>query len=307
MNERRNLVRFAWLSIGTAVLTMGLKAGAFLLTGSVGLLSDALESGVNLVAAIAALISLMVAAQPPDEQHAYGHTKAEYFSSALEGGLILIAALAIMATAVERVLHPQPLQQLSLGLIISVVAGVLNFLTAQVLLRAGRRHESVTLEADAQHLMTDVWTTAGVLLGVAAVMVTGWEILDPLIAFAVGLQIVRTGAGLVWKASMGLMDTALPAGEVAKIVALLEEHCEEGVTFHALRTRQSGAQRFVSVHIQVPGAWSVQRGHALLEEVEADIRGALPRVAVFTHLEPAEDPVSWEDITLHRPEEEEAG
>ena len=300
MDERRKLVRFAWLSIGTAVATMALKAGAYLFTGSVGLLSDALESGVNLVAAIAALISLMVAAQPPDEEHAYGHTKAEYFSSALEGGLILLAALAIVATAVERLLHPEPLRQLNLGLLISIVAAVLNFFVAKILLRAGRQYESATLEADAQHLLTDVWTTGGVVVGVGAVMVTGWEILDPIIAILVSLQIVRTGARLMWDASMGLMDTALPAEEQAKIVAILEEHMEEGVEYHALRTRQSGAQRFVSFHIQVPGAWTVQRGHALLEEIEEDVRASLPRVAVFTHLEPLEDPASWADITLHR-------
>ena len=300
MESRQKLLRFAWLSIGTAVTTMFMKALAYLFTGSVGLLSDAMESGVNLVAAIAALISLVVAAQPPDEEHAYGHTKAEYFSSALEGGLILLAALAIVATAVERLLHPQPLQQLNLGLVISVVAALLNFLVARVLLQAGQRYESATLEADAHHLLTDVWTTAGVVVGVGAVAVTGWQILDPLIAIVVGFQIVRTGARLVWKATMGLMDTALPAGEQAQIVAILEAHRADGVSYHALRTRQSGAQRFVSVHIQVPGRWTVQRGHTLLEQIEADVRHALPRVAVFTHLEPLEDPASWEDIALHR-------
>lgn len=300
MRKREDLIKFAWLSIGTAVATMALKAFAYLFTGSVGLLSDALESGVNLVAAIAVLISLMVATQPPDEEHAYGHTKAEYFSSAFEGGLILVAALAIIVTAVERLLHPQELEQLGVGLMVSVAAAILNLLVARVLLQAGQRYESTTLEADAHHLMTDVWTTGGVVLGVGAVAVTGWEILDPLIAIAVGLQIVRTGIRLMWQASMGLMDTALPAKEQERIVTILEEHLEDGVTYHALRTRQSGAQRFVSVHIQVPGAWSVQRGHALLEEIEADVRETLPRVAVFTHLEPVEDPVSWADVDLHR-------
>lgn len=304
MDERRKLVRFAYLSIGTAVATMGLKAAAYLFTGSVGLLSDALESGVNLVAAIAALISLIVASQPPDEEHPYGHTKAEYFSSALEGGLILVAAMAIVVTAAERLLRPQPLQQLGVGLGVSVVAAILNLVVAQVLLRAGSRYESATLEADAHHLMTDVWTTGGVVVAVGAVAVTGWEILDPLIAIAVGLQIIRTGFQLMWKASMGLIDTALPPEEQAKIVEILEEHREEGVEYHALRTRQSGAQRFVSVHIQVPGEWTVQRGHALLEDLEADVRESLPRIAVFTHLEPVEDPASWADISLHRDGEE---
>ena len=295
-------MRFAWLSIATALVTMGLKAGAYLLTGSVGLLSDALESSVNLVAATIALVSLWVAAQPPDEEHAYGHTKAEYFSSAVEGGLILVAALAIMVSAGERLLHPRPLQQLDIGLGISVVAALLNLIVARVLARAGRDYESATLTADAQHLMTDVWTSAGVVLAVGAVAVTGWQPLDPIIAMVVSLQIVRSGLRLVREAASGLMDTALPEEEQEQITAILDEHVAkaDGVQYHALRTRRSGAQRFVSVHIQVPGAWSVQHGHTLLEEIEHDIRRALPRVHVFTHLEPLEDPVSWDDITLDR-------
>lgn len=300
MHERKRLTRFAWLSIATALVTMSLKAGAYLLTGSVGLLSDALESSVNLVAAIIALVSLWVAAQPPDEEHAYGHSKAEYFSSAVEGGLILVAALAILASAGERLLHPRPLQQLDVGLAISVLAAFLNLVAARVLARAGREYESATLNADAQHLMTDVWTSAGVVLAVGAVAVTGWQPLDPLIAMVVAVQIVRSGLRLVREAAQGLMDTALPEKEQEQIVAILEGHAVDGVQYHALRTRRSGAQRFVSVHIQVPGAWSVQRGHTLLEEIERDIRQTLPRVHVFTHLEPLEDPVSWEDIRLDR-------
>lgn len=300
MQDRKRLTRFAWLSIATALVTMGLKAGAYLVTGSVGLLSDALESSVNLVAAIIALVSLWVAAQPPDEEHAYGHSKAEYFSSAVEGGLILVAALAIVASAGERLLHPRPLQQLDVGLGITVVAAFLNLVVARVLARAGREYESATLAADAQHLMTDVWTSAGVVLAVGAVAVTGWQPLDPLIAMVVAVQIVRSGLRLVREAAQGLMDTALPEKEQEQIVAILEGHAVDGVQYHALRTRRSGAQRFVSVHIQVPGAWSVQRGHTLLEEIEWDIRQALPRVHVFTHLEPLEDPVSWEDIRLDR-------
>lgn len=300
MQDRKRLMRFAWLSIATALATMGLKAGAYLLTGSVGLLSDALESSVNLVAAIIALVSLWVAAQPPDEEHAYGHTKAEYFSSAVEGGLILVAALAILASAGERLLHPRPLQQLDVGLAITVVAALLNLIVARVLVRAGREYESATLAADGQHLMTDVWTSAGVVLAVGAVAVTGWQPLDPLIAIVVSVQIVRSGLGLVREAAQGLMDTALPDKEQEQIAAILEGHTVDGVQYHALRTRRSGAQRFVSVHIQVPGAWSVQRGHTLLEEIERDIRAALPRVHVFTHLEPLEDPTSWDDIRLDR-------
>lgn len=300
MHERKRLTRFAWLSIATALVTMGLKAVAYLLTGSVGLLSDALESSVNLVAAIIALVSLWVAAQPPDEEHAYGHSKAEYFSSAVEGGLILVAALAILVSAGERLLHPRQLQQLDVGLAVSVLAALLNLVVARVLAQAGREYESATLTADAQHLMTDVWTSAGVVLAVGAVAVTGWQPLDPLIALVVAMQIVRSGLRLVREAAQGLMDTALPEQEQAQIVAILEQHATDGVQYHALRTRRSGAQRFVSVHIQVPGAWSVQRGHTLLEEIERDIRQTLPRVHVFTHLEPLEDPVSWADIRLDR-------
>lgn len=294
------LTRFAWLSVAAALATIGLKAAAYFLTGSVGLLSDALESGVNLVAALVALWALSVAARPPDEEHAYGHFKAEYFSSGVEGGLILVAAVTIVLTAVNRLLHPQPLEQLGIGLLVSAVAGVLNFVVARILLRAGQQYQSVALEADAHHLLTDVWTSAGVLLGVGAVAVTHWQPLDAIIAILVGIQIMVSGWRLLRKAALGLMDTALPAEEVGKITAVLDHYCQNGVTYHALRTRQSGQQRFVSFHIQVPGAWTVHRGHTLLEEMERDIRAALGRIAVFTHLEPREDPASWHDMVLNR-------
>ena len=300
MQERRKLTHFAWLSIATALVTMGLKGLAFILTGSVGLLSDALESSVNLLAAIIALIALIVAAQPPDEEHAFGHGKAEYFSTAVEGGLIVVAALTIVISATQRLLRPQPLEAVGAGLVVSIIAATLNFVVAHILLRAGKNYESTALVADGRHLFTDVWTSAGVVLGVGAVALTGWQLLDPLIALAVAVQIVLTGVHLMRDASLGLMDTALPAEEQEQIVQILESHRSAGVAYHALRTRRSGAQRFVSVHIQVPGAWTVQRGHTLLEEIEGEIRAALPRVAVFTHLEPAEDPLSWQDITLNR-------
>lgn len=301
MEDRYRLTRFAWLSIATAVLTIGLKATAYFLTGSVGLLSDALESGVNLATAVFALIVLTIAAQPPDDEHEYGHTKAEYFSGGFEGSLILIAALAIAVTAVQRLIHPQPLEQVSLGLIISVLASLGNGLTALVLLRVGRQHNSLTLTANARHLLTDVWTSVGVIVGVLAVKLTGWQWLDPVLALLVALQIVRTGVGLVKTAVNGLMDTSLPAAEVDKVRAVLDSYCSDAVQYHALRTRQSGAHRFVSVHVQVPGAWSVQRGHTLLEAIERDLRLAVAPVSVFTHLEPVDDPISWEDIALHRP------
>lgn len=303
MNERRSLTRFAWLSIVAALITITLKAVAYLLTGSVGLLSDALESGVNLAAAIIALITLTVAARPPDEEHAYGHSKAEYFSGGIEGSMIVIAAAMIVFSALEKLLRPQPLQQVEIGLAISLVAAGVNLAAALVLNRAGQEYESTVLQADARHLLTDVLTTIGVLVGVGAVAITGWYPLDPIIALLVALQILRSGFKLIRNSVQGLMDTAIPNDEQEQIVGILEKHAGDGVQYHALRTRRSGAQRFISVHIQVPGAWSVQRGHSLLEEIEADVRESLPRVSVFTHLEPVEDPVSWKDIPLNREKE----
>lgn len=295
-----HLTRFAWLSIATAVLTIGLKATAYLFTGSVGLLSDALESGVNLVTAVFALIILTVAARPPDAEHAYGHSKAEYFSGGLEGTMIMVAALLIGGTAVHRLIFPQPLQMLGIGLAVSLIAAAGNGLVGVILLRAGRQHRSVTLEADGKHLLTDVWTTAGVLVGLGVVALTGWLWLDAVIAILVALHIGRSGYLLVREALDGLMDTTLPEEDVAVVQAVLEAQCQGEVSYHALRTRRSGAQRFVSVHVQVPGQWSVQQGHTLLETIERELSRQLSPISVSTHIEPREDPVSWEDIPLNR-------
>lgn len=303
ITERKGLVRFAWLSIATALLTIGLKATAYLLTNSVGLLSDAIESGVNLIAGIFALIVLTIAAQPPDEEHAYGHDKAEYFAGGAEGTLILIAAVTIAYSAVRRLLDPQPLEQLGVGLGVSVLAGILNLIVGRILLRAGKQYNSITLEADANHLLADVRTTVGVLLGILAVSLTDWYFLDPVIALLVTGQIVLAGIRLVRKSVLGLMDTALPPQEVKQITDIIEQHTAQGVRYHALRTRQSGAQRFMTVHIQVPGSWSVQEGHALLEEIEQDVYRQLRPISIVTHLEPLEDPRSWEDMELNRGEE----
>jgi cation diffusion facilitator family transporter len=300
MPERRYLTRFAWLSIATAMITIALKAAAYLLTGSVGLLSDALESGVNLATAVLALIILTVAAQPPDEEHAYGHDKAEYFSGGVEGTLILIAAGTIIFSAVRSFFNPQPLEQLGAGIGVSVVAAVCNWVTGRTLLRAGEQHNSITLTAGAHHLLADVWTSGGVVVGVAIVAFTGWQPLDPLLAIIVALHILRSGLRLVRQAINGLMDTSLPPAELEQVAQILEQYRSQNVNYHALRTRQSGAQRFVTVHIQVPGAWTVQKGHSLLEEIERDLRQAIAPVAVITHLEPVEDPVSWQDIPLNR-------
>jgi cation diffusion facilitator family transporter len=300
MESRGRLTRYAWLSVVTAVAIICLKVAAYWLTGSIGFLSDALESGANIAAAIITLVALIVAARPPDREHAYGHTKVEYFSSGLEGALIFVAALVIATQAIQRLLNPQPLEQVGIGVAISAVAAVCNFIVARVLLRAGRQHRSAALTADAHHLLTDVWTSAGVILAVLLVGLTGWLWLDPVIGLVVALQILWTAYKLIRAAVDGLMDTGLPEEEIAQINAVLERYAAAGVTFHALRTRQAGAQRFISVHIQVPGQWSVQQGHELLEQIEHELRQALAPVTVFTHLEPVEDPVSWHDATLYR-------
>ncbi|MEX1143436.1 MAG: cation diffusion facilitator family transporter [Anaerolineales bacterium] len=298
--NRAFLTRYAWLSLLAAIATIGLKAGAYLLTGSVGLLSDAMESLVNLAGAILALVVLTIAAQPPDEEHTYGHTKAEYFSSGVEGGLILLAAASIGYAAVDRLLNPRPLESIGIGLAISVLASLINLGTALIIRQAGQRHNSPTLVANAQHLFTDVWTSAGVLLGVALVAASGRTWLDPVVALLVALNITWTGFRILRDSALGLMDTALPADELAQIKKILDSYRKEEVRYHALRTRQGGARRFVSVHILVPGAWHVQRGHRLLERIEAEIRAALPNVTVLTHLESLEDSASWEDQTLDR-------
>ncbi|BAM00900.1 cation efflux family protein [Caldilinea aerophila DSM 14535 = NBRC 104270] len=290
-----------YLSIAAAILTISLKGLAYYLTGSVGLLSDALESVVNLAAALLALLLLTIAERPPDEEHAYGHTKAEYFSSAAEGALILLAAYSIVATAIQRILEPQPLENIGVGLVISVAASAINFGVARVLMQAGRRYNSITLEADAQHLMTDVWTSAGVVIGVIAVALSGWLILDPLVALAVAANIVWSGVQLMRRSALGLLDSAIPQEERQQVAEILNRYAPQGVQYHSLRTRQAGQRRFISVHVLVPGKWTVQRGHNLLEQIERDVRNALPGpTTILTHLEPVEDPVSMEDIEIDR-------
>jgi cation diffusion facilitator family transporter len=295
-----NLTRYAWLSIAAAVATIALKTMAYLLTGSVGLLSDAVESIVNLVGAVMALSMLTVAARPADEDHSYGHSKAEYFSSGVEGTLILIAALSIAVAAVRRLFDPQPLEQVGIGLAVSAGASLVNLAVALVLLRVGRQHHSITLEANAQHLFTDVWTSVGVIVAVAAVAATGWLPLDPIVALLVAANIVWTGTRIVRRSILGLMDTALPPDELEAVKVALDSHLNDGIEYHALRTRQSGARRFVSLHVLVPGEWTVHRGHELLEDLEARIRAAVPNVTVFTHLESLDDPASWDDQHLDR-------
>jgi cation diffusion facilitator family transporter len=298
--ERSALTRYAWLSIAAAIMTIGLKTAAYLITSSVGLLSDALESLVNLVAAIMALAMLTIAARPPDEEHAYGHEKAEYFSSGFEGALILVAAASIILTAIPRLLNPRPIEQVGLGLAVSSAASLVNFGVAGVLKQAGRRYNSITLEADSAHLMTDVWTSVGVLVAVGLVAMTGWERLDPIVALGVAANIIRSGVHLLRRSALGLMDTALPEDQRNAVLSIQKRYTAQGIQFHALRTREAGARAFVSMHVLVPGEWTVHHGHALLECVEADVRQALPSATVFTHLEPLDDPVSWDDTQLSR-------
>jgi cation diffusion facilitator family transporter len=295
-----SLTRYAWLSIAAAIATILLKGLAWHLTGSVGLLSDAIESFVNLAGAVMALWMLTLAALPADDDHAHGHGKAEYFSSAFEGFLILLAAVSIGYTAVDRLLHPQPLEAVAAGLLVSVVASVINFATARTLMRVGRMHRSITLEADAHHLMTDVWTSVGVIGGVGLVWLTGWLWLDPAIALLVAANIVWTGWQLMQRSAAGLMDVSLPAEQIEQVEALLAGYRAQGLDFHALRTRQAGSRVFVTLHVLVPGTWTVQQGHDCSERIEADIRNALPHAHVTTHLEPIEDPVSMVDQGLDR-------
>ncbi len=298
---RTFLRRYAWISIAAAVGTIALKAGAYLLTGSVGLLSDAVESLVNLAGALMALWMLTVAAREPDEEHAFGHDKAEYFSSGVEGTLILLAAVAIAVAAIERLLSPRPLERLGLGIVVSIGASLVNLFVARILMDAGHRFQSITLQADARHLLTDVWTSGGVLVALGAVYATRWQPLDPIVGLAVAANIVWTGFRIIRESIGGLMDTALPPEERTRLRSIIERHATGGVEYHALRTRRSGPRTFVSVHVLVPGDWTVHQGHELLERLEADIRTAFSSVTMFTHLESLQDPASWDDQHLDRP------
>jgi cation diffusion facilitator family transporter len=291
---------YAVLSIVGAILTIILKFGAYLLTDSVGLFSDAAESLVNLIAAIVALWALTLAARPPDDEHTFGHSKAEYFASGLEGALVLLAAVSIAYTAWERLQQPQPLDSIGLGLTVAVIAAALNGGIAVILLRASRRFRSITLEAESRHLLTDVWTTAGVVLGLLLVQWTGWLFLDPLIGFVVAINIVWIGIRLLRETGYGLLDSALPSDEQKMINDILDQYQARGILFHAIRTRQAGPRRFVSLHVLVPGIWTVQQGHDLCVEIELKIGRALPETNVLTHLEPLEDPSAWADLGLDR-------
>jgi cation diffusion facilitator family transporter len=294
------LFKLLWLSVAAAIVTIALKATAWLITGSVGLLSDAAESVVNLVAAVVAILALRWALKPADEEHAYGHAKAEYFSAGVEGAMIVAAALVIVATALPRLWDPQPIEEARVGMAISAGASLINLGVGVLLLRAGRQERSIVLEADGRHLLTDVWTTAGVVAAVGLVALTGWNVIDPLVALAVAGNIIITGTSLMRRSVGGLMDQGLNTADQARIADVLARYERDGIGFHALRTRQAGSRAFISLHVLVPGAWTVQRGHDVVEDIERDLREALPHATVFTHLEPAEDPLSFADVGLER-------
>jgi cation diffusion facilitator family transporter len=295
-----SLTKFAWLSIFTAIATISLKTIAYLLTGSVGLLSDAIESLVNLAAAIIALLILRIAEQPPDKEHRYGHSKAEYFASITEGLFIFIAAITIIFSAINRVIHPKIIEQAMLGLGISLIASIINYIVSLKLIKVGKKNHSITLEADGHHLMTDVITSVGVIVAVFLIAITGWQILDPLIAILVAVNIVFTGFRLMKRSILGLLDTSISRDELDIVRSVFKKYERQGLKFHGLRTRESAQRRFVDFHVLVPGSWSVRRGHDLLEEIEKDIRQQIEKVTISTHLEPIEDPRSLEDISIER-------
>lgn len=294
------LTRYAWLSIAAAVVTITLKATAYLLTGSVGLLSDALESMVNLAAAIVALLVLRLISRPANDEFSFGFSKAEYFSSGFEGGMILLAAGGIVITALPRLIHPVPLEKLGLGLAISIGASLINLAVSLVLMGAARRYNSITLEADARHLMTDVWTTGGVLVGIALVWITGWLRLDPIIAMLVAANILFTGYRLLVRSGRGLLDVAIPAEELSSVKSILDSFKDQGVSYHALRSRQAAARKFLVVHLLVPGDWTVKKGHAVAEQVETQVMQNVSNTNIVTHVEPIGDPISMKDAAIDR-------
>lgn len=294
------LTRYAAIAVAAAIVTIGLKVAAYLFTGSVAILSDSLESLVNLATAVIALVVLAVASRPADEDHAYGHTKAEYFGSGFEGAMIVFAAVTVAFAAVGRLIDPEPLDSVPEGIAFTLLATIVNLIAARAMGTAGKRFGSIALEAGAQHLMVDVWTSLAVVIGVFVTASTGFERLDPIIGLAVAVNIVRTGYTLIRRSLLGLLDTALPEETRRLIADILEKHRPSGAQYHAVRTRQAGSWRFISFHILVPGDWTVQRGHDLLEAIEEEIRAAIPNCTVFTHLEPIEDPLSWQDTGLRR-------
>lgn len=298
--EQSELVRYARLMLIVTTGVIAFKLVAYLVTGSIGLLSDTLESASNLVSGLIAFVALILASRPPDADHEYGHGKIEYVSSSAQAGMILFTALSIAAPSVSRLLKPQPIEQPGIGLVIAVVSIVINLVTAIALQRAGQANRSIALEGNAAALLSDIWTTVGVIAGIIAAVATGWYWLDPMIGLVIAGYVVFTGVNLLRRSMLGLTDTALPEVEIAPIKTILDSYRSEAVQYHALRTRQAGTRSFMTVHILVPGIWTVKRGHSLLERIERDIREQLPHIHITTHLEPLDDPSAWQDVGLER-------
>ena len=299
--KKDSLKKYAYLSIAAALITIGLKFYAYFYTGSMGLFSDALESCVNLLAAVVALIMIHISEKPADEGHEFGHTKAEYFSSAIEGGLILVAAFSIIWSAAPRLLEPQPIENVGLGVLISLSASLVNLGVALVLIKNGKKNNSLLLEADGKHLMTDVWTSVGVITAIFIVKLTGFLILDPIIAIIVALNIVWTGFQLLKRSANGLMDASISESELKIVTDYLNELKTDKIDFHSLMTRQAGQRKFISLHLLVPGEWSVQQGHDYAENIEETLEDMFSEpVTVSTHIEPIEDPASMRDIGIDR-------
>lgn len=299
--EKKSLSSYAWLSVAAAVVTIGLKVSVYLYTNSVSFLSDALESFINLAAAILAVWMIKIAERPPDDDHEFGHDKAEYFSSGIEGTLIFLAAIGIIIAAVPRLYSPQSIENVGIGLAISFVAALVNLFVGRILIKVGKQNDSIVLEADGHHLMTDVWTSAGIFIAVIIVAFTNWFILDPIIALIVAMSIGWTGYKLIRRSVLGLMDTVIDEQSANIALKILSDYKDKlGIDYHAFRTRKSGARKFIYFHLLVPDEWSVKKGHDLVEEIELKIIGKIPHSAVFIHLEPLEDPTSFEDIELFR-------
>jgi cation diffusion facilitator family transporter len=288
-------INFIWISIAASVATIVLKSWAYVITGSIGLFSDAIESFINLAAGIMALIMLYISAAPPDRKHPFGHNKAEYFSSVTEGILILIAAIAIGVAAIERLLVPQPIGELGTGLLISAAASMINLVVGMILVAGGKKYRSIILEADGKHLLTDVWTTAGVLVALMLVNVTGWIILDPIIAIIVAMNIVYTGIKLIIRSVSGLMDSSLSDEDETRIRSILDTYGSNGLKYHSLYTRMAASKNFIYLHLLMPGDWPIDRGHEMTKAVEHKIHAQIENSEIFIHMEPLDDPDSFDD------------
>lgn len=301
VRKNNTLQKFMYLSIAAAIVTIVLKSYAYHITSSVGFLSDALESFVNLFAAIFALIMLNLSQRPADKEHMYGHSKAEYFSSAAEGALILIAAFSIISQAIPRLFNPVPLENVNIGLLFSLLASFVNLSVGLILINNGKKRKSLILEADGRHLLTDVLTSVGVIAGIIIVKFTGWLIVDPIIAILVALNIIFTGYRLIIRSASGLMDVTIPDEDMIKITLYLDSLKTRQIEYHSLMTRTAGQRKFVFFHLLVPGNWTVKQGHDFADEIEEHIINMFNQpVTVDTHLEPVEDPASMNDIGLDR-------